>query len=101
MTTVTTTENRKRYTVRLSSAELEAIQEKADMAGITASEFIRRSCLGKRIVAKHNLKAINELKRLGGLQKHCIMQAPEHRAELNSVIRAILAAIKQLGAGGN
>ena len=56
----------------------------------------------KRIPSKVNLKAINELKRLGGLQKHCpkeINGAPEAQgchSKLNETLEAILKTIKRL-----
>ncbi len=51
--------NRKRYTLRLTTDELTRINESADEAGITTSEYMRRSALGTRIVPKHNLKAMS------------------------------------------
>ena len=97
------TETTKRYTVRLLTAQRAKIEELADLAGLTTSEYIRRSALGKRIRSKVSLKAMNELRRLGGLQKLCLMSIhdPANRQELNQVLSLILVTIKQLQNGGD
>jgi hypothetical protein len=91
----------KRYTVRLRDEQLVKIEELADLAGLTTSEYMRRAALGKRIRSKVSLTAMNELRRLGGLQKLCLMHIPEHRHELNGVLNQILATIKQLQNGAD
>jgi hypothetical protein len=82
--------------VRMYPAEKEKIESLADLAGLTTSEYMRRAALGKRIRSKVSLTAMNELRRLGGLQKLCLMHIREHRHELNGVLNQILATIKQL-----
>jgi hypothetical protein len=67
------TETTKRYTVRLLAEQRSKIEELADIAGLNTSEYIRRSALGKRIRSRINLTAMNELRRLGGLQKFCLI----------------------------
>jgi hypothetical protein len=96
------TETTKRYTLRLLAAQRAKIEELADLAGLTTSEYIRRSGLGKRIRSKVSLKAMNELRRLGGPQKLCLMSIhdPANRQELNRVLDLILVTIKQLQNGG-
>jgi hypothetical protein len=96
-------ETAKRYTVRLLSDQRARIEELADLAGLTTSEYIRRSALGKRIRSKVSLKAMNELRRLGGLQKLCLTTThdPENRQEMNRVLNLILVTIKQLQNGGD
>jgi hypothetical protein len=86
--------------VRMSAEDKQKIMSMADQAGLTTSEFIRRSALGKRIHSKVHLKAMGELSRLGGLQKLCITKAPEFRPQLNEVIREIVTALKLLHQGG-
>jgi hypothetical protein len=89
-------ENRKRYTIRLMSNELAKIDDLADRAGLTTSEYIRRCALGKRMHSKVNIKAMAELNRLGGLQKLCITHFPEDRGHLHEVIEEILKTLKSL-----
>jgi hypothetical protein len=72
------------------------VEALADRAGLTTSEYIRRCALGKRLHSKLNIKAMAELNRLGGLQKLCIMQAPEYRPQLNGVISEIILTLKSL-----
>jgi hypothetical protein len=89
------------FPVRLSAMEKERIETLAVEAGITASEYMRRCALGKRLHSKVNIKAMAELSRLGGLQKLSIMHAPEHRAALNEVLAAILLTLKSIRQSGS
>ena len=59
---------------RCTPAELEAIQKKAAAAGMGVSEFVRRASLQRKIGVRTDYKAIAELLRLGGLQKHLYQQ---------------------------
>lgn len=56
--------------VRCFPEEKAHIQENAKAAGISTGEFLRRSALGRRIVAKGDTRQMNEILKLGGLQKH-------------------------------
>lgn len=56
--------------VRCFPEEKAQIQENAKAAGISTGEFLRRSALGRRIVAKGDTRQMNEILKLGGLQKH-------------------------------
>lgn len=56
--------------VRCYPEEKAQIQESAKAAGISTGEFLRRSALGRRIVAKGDTRQMNEILKLGGLQKH-------------------------------
>jgi hypothetical protein len=89
------------FPVRLSAMEKELIEARAVEAGVTASEYMRRCALGKRLHSKVNVKAMAELSRLGGLQKLCIMHSPEHRAALNEVIADILLTLKSIRQSGS
>ena len=55
--------------VRLEPGEAEAIREKAKDAGVTVSEFLRAAALGRKTRSVVEEGMINELRRLGGLQK--------------------------------
>ena len=66
------------------------------------SEYMRRTTLNKRIVSKVDHKALGELARLGGLQKHLLKQIkglPDEeglRRELKSTLSAVLSAVRTL-----
>jgi hypothetical protein len=68
------------------------------------SEYMRRISLNKRIVSKMDQKALGELARLGGLQKHLLKQIkglPDEeglRRGLNSTLSAVLSAVSRLNA---
>jgi len=96
-------ETTKRYTVRLLADQRAKIEELADLAGLNTSEYIRRSALGKRIHSKLSKTAMGELRRLGGLQKFCLIHIhdPENRRELNRVLNLIHTTLVRLMAEGD
>ncbi len=55
--------------VRLEPSESDSIREKARDAGVTVSEFFRAAALGRKTRSTVDAQVINELRRLGGLQK--------------------------------
>ena len=60
-----------RRTLRLSAEENERLARRADAAGISVSEYIRRLCFGSRpVTSRTDSQTIRELRRLGGLLKH-------------------------------
>lgn len=59
------------------------------------SEFVRRRIIGYRIVSRVEDTLINELRRLGGLQKHLASQLPSQRLDFNAVLKQIVATIKR------
>lgn len=70
---MSTSTNRKRtlaLAVRVTPEEADAIREKARDAGATVSEFLRACALGRKTRNTLDSQVINELRRLGGLQKH-------------------------------
>ncbi|WP_048782428.1 plasmid mobilization protein MobA [Pantoea vagans] len=62
---------------RCSEDEYEAISNKAIVAGLTTSEYLRRTALNRRIQVRTDIRMMNEIKRLGGLQKHLYTQMQE------------------------
>ena len=77
-------------------------EEKAEMAaeaakaGLTVSEFIRRRALGRPVKSRVSEKAINELRRLGGLQKHLATKFQHKKDAIDEVLDDIKKAILQL-----
>ena len=94
----------RRLFIRITDAEKANIRDQAKRAGLTMSEYMRRISLNKRIVSKMDQKALGELARLGGLQKHLLKQIkglPDEevlRKELNSTLSAVLNAVSRLNA---
>lgn len=80
---------------RCTEAEFEAINNKALAAGLTTSEYLRRTALSRRIMVRTDIRMMNELLRLGGLQKHLYtkMQA-NMTTELSHQFSEVLTSIK-------
>lgn len=82
--------------LRCTEAELEAIDKKAASAGLTRSELLRRSALNRRITVRTDIRMMNEVKRLGGLQKHLFTQMEKTMTtELSRQFSDVLVAITQ------
>lgn len=62
---------------RCSVDEYDSITKKAIVAGLTTSEYLRRTALNRRILVRTDVRMMNEIKRLGGLQKHLYTQMQE------------------------
>jgi len=79
---------------RCTEAEFEAINNKAIAAGLTTSEYLRRTALNRRIMVRTDIRMMNELKRLGGLQKHIFTQMSETMTtELSRQFSEVLTGI--------
>jgi hypothetical protein len=89
-------ETRRLFPIRLLAHEKERIAEQADRARLTLSEYVRRRALGLRVVSRVEDQVLNELRRLGGLQKHLATQLPSYRPEFNAILRELLTAIKRI-----
>ena len=91
-----------RLFIRITDQEKAIIITESKKAGLSMSEFMLRTSLNKRIVSKMDQKALGELARLGGLQKYLLMQIkglPDEeglRGELNSILSAVLSAVRTL-----
>ena len=91
-----------RIEVRITKEEKASIQDQANSACLTMSEYVRRSAQGKRILSTMDQKAAGELARLGGLQKHLLTQIkglPDEeglRKGLNSTLLAVQNAMRAL-----
>lgn len=67
------TEERKKtkvVMVRVAPDEFDVLQERALDAGTTIPEYLRARGMGRRTRSRIDSHIINELRRLGGLQKH-------------------------------
>ncbi|WP_352152406.1 plasmid mobilization protein MobA [Escherichia coli] len=75
--TRTGSENRKRivkFTARFTEDEAEIVREKAESSGQTVSTFIRSSSLDKVVNCRTDDRMIDEIMRLGRLQKHLFVE---------------------------
>ena len=94
-----------RIEIRITEEEKAIIKDQANSASLTMSEYIRRTALNRRILSKMDQKAAGELARLGGLQKHLLMQIkglPDEeglRKGLNSTLLAVHNAMRTLKTG--
>lgn len=86
--------------VRLEPGEAEAIREKAKDAGVTVSEFLRAAALGRKTRSTIDAQVINELRRLGGLQKMIHNDTGgTYSKETADILRAIKNTIQRLSRG--
>lgn len=92
-------ESRKREKLvkcRCTDEEFEAINRKAQVAGISTSELLRRSALNRKIMVRTDLKLMNELLRLGGLQKHLYNEMRDKMTtEISHQFSDVLVEIKR------
>jgi len=84
--------------VRVTAGDYAAIAERAQACGLGVAEFVRRCCLGRQTPARADLQVVNELRRLGGLQKHLFSQGDRHDERYADLLLEIQAAIQRIGA---
>jgi len=84
--------------VRMTPEDEAAIREKAEAAGVTMSAFLRAAALGRKAPSRIDLQIVNELRRLGGLQKHLFTQSGgQGGAEHGALLDEIRDAIRRIG----
>lgn len=102
---MSTSEKRRRVVnlkVRCLPEEADAIRQKAQDSGVTVSEFLRCAGLGRKTRSTLDSQIINELRRLGGLQKHLFSEGGGHAGggrlsrEYADILVAITEAIKRI-----
>ena len=92
----------KRRTLRLTAEEDKKLTRRAETAGISVSEYMRRLFFGGRpIIARTDDQTIRELRRLGGLLKHHFDMVKRTGStgtlvELDAALRQIRQAIETL-----
>lgn len=86
--------------VRLTKEEDEVIKAKARDGGLTVSGFLRAAALGRKVRSTIDAQVINELRRLGGLQKKIHNDTGgSYSKETAGILLGIKAAIAALGSG--
>jgi hypothetical protein len=84
--------------VRVTPGDHAAIAERAQACGLGVAEFVRRCCLGRQTPARADLQVVNELRRLGGLQKHLFSSDDRQGDRYAELLIEIQAAIRRIGA---
>lgn len=88
----------KHIMVRVTPDQLENLREKALDCGATVPEYLRACGLGRRTRNQVDAHVINELRRLGGLQKHLFKEGGGVSSkEYAAVLVEIRAAIARIG----
>jgi hypothetical protein len=83
--------------VRLLPDEDMEIRARAHDAGLTTAQYLRCCALNRRIRNQADRNVVNELRRLGGLQKHLFSQVGGFSSnEYASVLTAIIEAIERI-----
>lgn len=84
--------------VRVTPEQLRTLRDKAHDAGVTVPEYLRRLGLGRKLHTRVEAGVINELRRLGGLQKHLFTGgAGVLSKEYANILIEIREAIKRIG----
>ena len=91
-------------TLRVSAEEKQRVTEQAALAGLSASEYMRRLVFGGRpIVAATDPAMLRELRRVGGLLKHHF-ETVRHAglgegisAQMSDTLRLLARTIEKIG----
>lgn len=87
--------------IRATKAEKELIEQKAADCGMSVSEYMLKSGLGKPVRSKIAATIINELRELAQQQKD-LFQADRGEAfatKYNAILNALVGAIERVAAG--
>jgi hypothetical protein len=88
--------------VRLTPEEAEAIKTKAMDSGVPVSEFLRAAAIGRKTRSTLDSQVINELRRLGGLQKHLFTESGgKHSSAYAGVLLEIRNAVARISNDGS
>ena len=97
---MSSSEKRKRVVnlkTRCLQEEADVIREKAMDSGVSVSEFLRCAALGRKTRSTLDSQIINQLTKLGGLQKHLFKEGNGvHSKEYSEILSAIKDAIVRL-----
>lgn len=85
--------------VRVSPDEKEALIEKARDCGMLPPAYLRACGLGRQTRSKMEAHILNELRRLGGLQKHLFNEGKGIGSkEYSEVLVVLKDTVRQIGA---
>ncbi|MEB8059299.1 plasmid mobilization protein MobA [Pseudomonas fulva] len=85
-----------RIEIRCTEADKAKLKAKAEAAGINLTDLMLRAALGKKIQTRTDTRLMNEMLRLGGLQKHLHNQMKDQMTqELSRQFSEVLVALKK------
>ena len=91
-------------TLRVSAEEKQRVAEQAALAGLSVSEYMRRTVFGGRpIVAAADAAMLRGLRRVGGLQKYHFERVQQAglgegiSAQMNDSLRLLVRTIEKIG----
>lgn len=89
----------KHIMVRVSPEEKAEVESLAHDVGLSAPAYLLHCGLGKRVVSKVDKHLVNELRKLGGLQKHLFNEGKGlHSKEYAAILVTIQEAITRIAA---
>ncbi|MBC5823456.1 MAG: mobilization protein [Candidatus Eremiobacteraeota bacterium] len=83
--------------VRVSDRDRDAIAAKAASSGLPIAEYVRRCALGRQTPSRVDARLINELRRLGGLQKHLYNGDRDRGRQYAEILLDLTDAIRRVG----
>lgn len=88
-----------RIDIRCLESEKVRLQEKARDCGMTVTAYMMSAALGRQTRSKGDAHMLNELRRLGGLQKHLFTEGGGKMSkELAAVLVEVQAAVARVAA---
>lgn len=87
-------------TLRVSTEEKQRVEEQASLAGLSVSEYMRRTVFGGRpVVAAADAAMLRELRRVGGLLKHHFEAAQRTGSgeQMGEALRLLARTIERIG----
>jgi hypothetical protein len=88
-----------RIDIRCLEVEKAQLQQKAADCGMTVTAYMVSAALGRQTRSKVDAQILNELRRLGGLQKHLFTEGGGKLSkELAAVLAEVQAAIARVAA---
>lgn len=87
--------------IRATKAEKELIEQKAADCGMSLSEYMLKSALGKPVRSKVAATIINELRELAQQQKDLYQadRSESFASEYNTILNVLVGAIERIAAG--
>lgn len=86
---------------RVTEAEKKQIENRAEDCGLTVSDYLVRSALGRQTRTKHDVHVINELRAINDTLREIYHGATGRKPEeLRTVLESTVRAIDRIGENG-